>query len=108
MYIVEIQKPLMTVILDDGLERCDVTFDGKTYHGLTVKKRFMRYDEYIYEIIVPVNPLPGKRYMLALGRDAIYSYKHPERQPFPEIHDSEPIKPKKKSKREKQGQMRLF
>lgn len=110
--IVEIDyDPPFHVVFEPGLRRCTVTVGTEVYPNLEVKRQWMgREREYIYTIIVPIAPLPAARYLLAIGRDAIYGYVHPERQPFPEIDDSEPmeVKPKKKSKREKQGQLKLF
>lgn len=115
------------VEFEDSLDFATVTMHGKTYPNLRVKKSYMGESDYLYQIIVPIAPLPdcnmgryahesvnnpilqSKRYMLALGRDAIFGFVHPEREPFPELKDSEPMEiPKKKSKREKNGQMRLF
>lgn len=109
--IVMIDNPHIQVEFDDSLDFATVTMQGKTYPNLSVKRKWLGHkNEYIYTIIVPIAPLPAKRYMLAIGKDALYGYVHPEREPFPEIHDSEPmeIKSAKKGKREKPNQLKLF
>ena len=106
--IVMIDKPRIQIEFEDSLDFATVIMQGKTYPNLPVKKSWMGERDYLYQIIVPIAPLPAARYLLAIGRDAIFGYVHPERQPFPEIHDSEPMEIPKVKKRKKRAQMSLW
>lgn len=104
--------PKITAEFAPDLDTCTIVISGHVYHNLRVKKTNLRdYDnpQMVYQVFIPCRKALGRDYMACFGRDAVYSYTHPERKAFtftPEV-DEIVAPPKRKGKRSK-GQLELF
>lgn len=90
-------------VMQDGIEY--------TYSNLRVKKTNLRDwndPQFVYQVFIPCHKALGRDYMLCAGRDAVYSYIHPERKAFTFTLEVDEIVVLPKRGKKKSGQLALF